>query len=125
MWLVDLPISDPDPRSRYEKVSAATFNLKKTDQALGASTIVQMSSGTPGTLLSLAARLAAGRRPFAATITNVPGPQFPVYMLDAQLVHQYPLVPLWQNQAYGLALFSYNGELELGCQRRLGPLARH
>ncbi len=114
MWLVDLPISDPDPRSRYEKVSAATLNLKKTDQALGASTIVQMSSGTPGTLLSLAARLAAGRRPFAATITNVPGPQFPVYMLDAQLVHQYPLVPLWQNQAYGLALFSYNGELSWG-----------
>ena len=114
MWLVDLPISDPDPRSRYEKVAAATQKLKSTDQALGASTIVQMSSGTPGTLLSLGARLAAGRRPFAATVTNVPGPQFPVFMLDAQLVHQYPLVPLWQNQAYGLALFSYNGELTWG-----------
>jgi WS/DGAT/MGAT family acyltransferase len=114
MWLVDLPISDPDPRSRYEKVAATTQKLKSTDQALGASTIVQMSSGTPGTLLSLGARLAAGRRPFAATVTNVPGPQFPVFMLDAQMVHQYPLVPLWQNQAYGLALFSYNGELSWG-----------
>ena len=114
MWLVDLPISDPDPQSRYEKVAAATQKLKSTDQALGASTIVQMSSGTPGTLLSLGARLAAGRRPFAATVTNVPGPQFPVFMLDAQLVHQYPLVPLWQNQAFGLALFSYNGELTWG-----------
>ncbi len=114
MWLVDLPISDPDPRSRYDKVANATQNLKKTDQALGASTLVQMSSGTPGTLLSMGARLAAGRRPFAATVTNVPGPQFPVFMLDSQLVHQYPLVPLWQNQAYGLALFSYNGELSWG-----------
>lgn len=114
MWLVDLPISDPDPRSRYDKVMAATATLKSTNQALGAATLVQMSSGTPGTLLSLGARMAAGRRPFAATVTNVPGPQFPVYLLDARLVHQYPLVPLWQNQAYGLALFSYDGELSWG-----------
>ncbi len=114
MWLVDLPISDPDPKSRYDKVAAATANLKSTDQALGAASLVQMSSGAPSTLISLGVRLASERRPFAATVTNVPGPQIPLYMLDAKLLHQYPLVPLWQNQAYGLALFSYNGELTWG-----------
>ncbi len=114
MWLVDLPVDDPDPLSRYRKVMAATTKLKETDQALGAATLVQMSSGAPITLVSLASRLAAGRRPFATTITNVPGPQFPLYLLEARLEHQYALVPLWENHGYAIALFSYNGEVAWG-----------
>ena len=114
MWLVDLPISEPDPGARYAHVAAATAKLKATDQALGASTLVQMSSGAPATLVSLGARLGTGRRPFATTVTNVPGPQIPLYMLNARLLHNFPLVPLYQNHAYGLALFSYAGELSWG-----------
>jgi WS/DGAT/MGAT family acyltransferase len=57
MWLIELPIQEPDPRARFEKVKAETMNLKKTNQALGAATLVELSSGTPITLLSLTNRV--------------------------------------------------------------------
>jgi diacylglycerol O-acyltransferase len=47
-------------------------------------------------------------------VTNVPGPQFPLYMLGRQLEAMYPMVPLAENQALGIAIMSYNGELNFG-----------
>ena len=114
MWLVELPINDPDPLSRLATISEATRHLKETDQALGASTIVSASAGTPHTLVSLGARLATGIRPFNMTVTNVPGPQFPMYLLESQLESQYPVVPLWHGHGLGIALFSYNGDVAWG-----------
>jgi WS/DGAT/MGAT family acyltransferase len=114
MWLVSLPIADPDPLSRLEAIKAETLHLKETEQALGASTIVGASSGAPHQLVSLGARLATGIRPFNMTVTNVPGPQFPMYLLEAELTHQYAMVPLWHNHGVGLALFSYNGTVAWG-----------
>lgn len=114
MWLVQLPIGEPDPTSRFAAVRQETMKLKTTDQALGAASLVQMSSGAPSTLVSMASRLAAGARPFNLTVTNVPGPQFPVYLLGAKLLHQYPLVPLYYEHGVGVALFSYNGEVAWG-----------
>lgn len=114
MWLVTLPIGEPDPTARLAAVQLETEKLKKTDQAHGAASLVQMSSGAPATLVSMAARLAAGARPFNMTVTNVPGPQFPMYMLGAKLIRQYPLVPLWYGHGVGIALFSYNGEITWG-----------
>ncbi len=64
--------------------------------------------------MSLASRLAAGARPFNLTVTNVPGPQFPMYLLDAKMLEQYPLVPLWHGHGVGIALFSYDGTLFWG-----------
>jgi len=114
MWLVSLPVSEPNPILRLKAVREETAHLKRSDQALGAATLVQMSSGTPITLLSLGTRLAAGRRPFATTVTNVPGPQIPLYLMESEMVAQYPLVPLWENHGYGIAVFSYNGMLNWG-----------
>lgn len=117
MWLVDLPISEPDPTARYEAIVATTANLKDTNHALGAATIVELSSGTPTTLLSLASRVVGPRiRPFNITVTNIPGPQFPMYLLESQMIANYPMVPLWAQQGLGLALFSYNGRLLWGIQ---------
>ncbi len=117
MWLVDLPISDPDPESRFESIKANTSNLKATNQALGAATIVELSSGTPITLLSLANRVVGPRiRPFNMTVTNIPGPQFPMYLLESEMVANYPMVPLWAQHGIGVALFSYNGRLLWGIQ---------
>ncbi|MGZ8786152.1 MAG: WS/DGAT domain-containing protein, partial [Acidimicrobiia bacterium] len=99
---------------RYAIVQDHTLHLKNTNQALGASTIVQLSSGTPATLLGMAARRATRIRPFNMTVTNVPGPQFPMYMLGSKLLIQYPAVPLWAGHGLGVALFSYNGELAWG-----------
>ena len=114
MWLVQLPIGEPDPLRRYAIVQDHTQHLKDTNQALGASTIVQLSSGTPATLLGMAARRATRIRPFNMTVTNVPGPQFPMYILGSKLLVQYPAVPLWAGHGLGVALFSYNGELAWG-----------
>ncbi|MGD2101600.1 MAG: wax ester/triacylglycerol synthase family O-acyltransferase [Acidimicrobiia bacterium] len=117
MWLVDLPIDEPDPVKRYKTITSETKNLKETNQALGAATIVELSSGTPITLLSLASRLAGPRiRPFNMTVTNIPGPQFPMYLLESQMIASYPMVPLWAQHGVGVALFSYNGRLCWGIQ---------
>ena len=114
MWLVALPLGDPDPVSRLAAVRAETERLKATDQALGAATLVRVSTGAPTTLISLAARLATGIRPFNLTITNVPGPQFPLFLLGARMQAQYPLVPLWAGHGVGMALFSYDGTVHWG-----------
>ena len=114
MWLVSLPITEPDPVQRLEKVKKATAHLKETNQALGAATLVRLSAGAPATLVSMASRLAAGVRPFNMTVTNVPGPQFPLYLLESPMVASYALVPLWQSHGVGVALFSYNGAVHWG-----------
>ena len=115
MWLVDLPVSEPDPLERYRLVRERTDHLKETDQATGAALLTQSASFTPATVLSVAARVAAATaRPFNMTVTNVPGPQIPLYLLSAQLRHIYPVVPLWVNHGVGVALFSYNGALDWG-----------
>jgi WS/DGAT/MGAT family acyltransferase len=117
MWLLELPIDEPDPARRYALVKERTLNLKKTNQALGAATLVEISSGTPITLLSLANRVVGQRiRPFNMTVTNIPGPQFPMYFLEAQMIANYPMVPLWAQHGIGVALFSYNGRLLWGVQ---------
>ncbi|HEU4894652.1 MAG TPA: wax ester/triacylglycerol synthase family O-acyltransferase [Acidimicrobiia bacterium] len=117
MWLVDLPVSRPDPAERYEAIKETTANLKETNQALGAATLVELSSGTPLTLLSMASRYVGPRiRPFNMTVTNIPGPQFPMYLLESQMIANYPMVPLWAQHGIGVALFSYNGRLLWGVQ---------
>lgn len=114
MWLVTLPISEPDPLRRFTAVQEATKHLKETNQALGASTLVRLSAGAPATLVSMASRLAAGVRPFNMTVTNVPGPQFPLFMLNSRMLESYALVPLWQEHGVGVALFSYAGTVFWG-----------
>jgi WS/DGAT/MGAT family acyltransferase len=115
MWLLDLPIAEPDPVRRLRAVGAMTVDRKKADHALGASLLTQGASFTPSTVLSVAARVAAATaRPFNMTITNVPGPQVPLYLLSARLTRIHPMVPLWVNHGLGVALFSYDGKLDWG-----------
>jgi len=115
MWLVDLPIDEPDPVQRYARVRERTDHLKETDQATGAALLTQSASFTPSTFLSMAARVAAATaRPFNMTVTNVPGPQIPLYLLSARLRRIFPTVPLWVNHGIGVALFSYDGALDWG-----------
>ena len=59
-------------------------------------------------------RLAVASQPFNLVVTNVPGPQFPLYFLGARMLECYPLVPIFHNQALGIALFSYDGRLFWG-----------
>ncbi len=124
MWLVELPVSEPDPIERLRRIQAATRHLKETNQALGAATLIDLSRGTPVPLLSLAARLAVNAvRPFNMTVTNVPGPQFPMYLLEARMLANYPIVPLWSQHGMGIALFSYDGKLQWGIHADYDALA--
>jgi WS/DGAT/MGAT family acyltransferase len=112
--LVELPIGERDPRRRLRKIAETTAHLKEQKQALGAEVLAAVSEWTMPTLLSLAARLAVRTRAYNLIVTNVPGPQIPLYMLGARLLEAYPLVPLFRNQALGIALFSYDGKLCFG-----------
>jgi hypothetical protein len=109
--LVDLPIGERDPRRRLLRIAESTALLKDQNQALGAEVLTAVSDWTLPTLLSLGARLAARARAYNMIVTNVPGPQIPLYLLGARVVEAFPLVPLFGNQALGIALFSYAGKL--------------
>ncbi len=115
MWLVNMPLSEPEPLLRLQKLHQETARLKQTNQALGASTLVELSRGTPLTLISMANRVVGPIvRPFNLTVTNVPGPQFPMYLLEAKMIGSFPIVPLWSQHGLGLAIFSYDGSLHWG-----------
>jgi len=110
-WLTQLPISEPDPYRRLIEVQKTTASLKDSKQALGAEVLTRVSEWTPSTVLSLAVRFSTRMRPFNLVVTNVPGPQIPLYLLDAELQEIYPQVPLFFDQGLGIALFSYAGKL--------------
>jgi len=113
-WAARLPIAETDPRLRLEAVRAVTADLKQSRQAMGAEVLARVSEWTVPTLLSLAMRLAARARSFNLTVTNVPGPQIPLYMIGARMAAAYPLGPLFLDQALNIALLSYDGRLNWG-----------
>ncbi len=115
MWLVELPVAEADPVRRLAEVRTAIDELKGSDAALGATTLTQAASFMPLALLSLGVRLAwTAVRPFNMTVTNVPGPQIPIYMLGSKMLAQYPMVPLFMDHGIGIALFSYDGDVDWG-----------
>ena len=113
-WATRLPIAETDPRRRLQAVRAVTANLKQSRQAMGAEVLARVSEWTVPTILSLAMRLAARARSFNLTVTNVPGPQLPLYMIGSQMSAAYPLAPLFLDQSLNIALFSYDGRVHWG-----------
>ncbi|MGB5808954.1 MAG: wax ester/triacylglycerol synthase family O-acyltransferase [Polyangiales bacterium] len=115
MLLADLPISEPDPGKRLERVIAVTEELKhQSNQTGGAELIEDVADLTTKRLVSELFRTAMRMRTYNLIITNVPGPPFPMFMLGAPLRAIYPMVPLMQNQNLGIALFSYCGGIFWG-----------
>jgi WS/DGAT/MGAT family acyltransferase len=112
--LAHLPLDEKDPRRRLQRVIEETQHLKGSKQVLGAELIEEISDRTFSSLFMQYARLAAQALSYNMVVTNVPGPQFPVYLLGARMLETYPLVPLFTNQALGIALFSYDGGLYWG-----------
>jgi len=108
-WLVRLPLDESDPRRQLERIRETTLELKETRQAMGADIILSLMAMMPNTLVSLGAQAAAGT--MNSIVTNVPGPQFPLFVLGAELLGMYPQVPLLANVGLGIALISYNGRV--------------
>lgn len=111
-WIVRLPIEKDDPLEWVRELHETTQGLKDTKQALGAEMMMQAAEYAPAALLALGARAAAG--PINMIVTNVAGPQFPLYTLGAKLLELLPLVPLLDGTGLGIALFSYDGKLHVG-----------
>ncbi len=114
MLVAPLPVSVADPRERLAKITEETASLKRSGQAQGTEIIEELSDWTSSSLLTGMSRLAASQRSYNLVVTNVPGPPFPVFLNGARMLETYPLVPLFENQALGVALFSYDGSLYWG-----------
>lgn len=114
VWLTPLPIGERDPRRRLARISAMTAELKGSGRAGGADAFMKLANWAGPALVALGTRFAARTTPYNLIVTNVPGPQFPLYLLDAPLLQAYPQVPLFENQGLGVALFSYDGRMWWG-----------
>ena len=113
MW-APLPVGVDDPVARLQTISAAMKDVKASGQAVGAEVLTALSGFAPPTIMAQAARLQARQRLFNLVVTNVPGPQHPLYVLGHELIALYPMVPLAENTALGIAIMSYNGQLNFG-----------
>jgi diacylglycerol O-acyltransferase / wax synthase len=113
MW-APLPVGVENPAECLRKIAAAMEDLKRSGQAVGAQVLTNLAGFAPPTILSQAARLQARQPFFNLVVTNVPGPQFPLYLLGRRLHVLYPVVPLAQRQALGIAVMSYDGHLGFG-----------
>ena len=115
-YFVDLPVGEGNPVMRLHQVSFAMRGHKESGQSVGADALVQLSGFAPPTLHSLGARVASSftRRLFNLVVTNVPGPQFPLYAAGARMLEMYPVVPLAKGQAVSVGLTSYDGRVFYG-----------
>jgi WS/DGAT/MGAT family acyltransferase len=109
-----LPVYAQDPVERLRIVRQAMAGLKESKQALGAEVISNLEDFAPPTLLAMASRLNFSTRLFNLIVTNVPGPQFPLYLLGREMLELVPVAFLPENHALAVAAMSYNGKLELG-----------
>ncbi len=114
LWAVHLPVAERNPHHRLSAVREVTARLKDSKQALGASVLAAVSEWTVPTLLSLATRMAYRFRASNLVVTNVPGPQLPLYLLGARMRDSYPMLNLLLQHSLGIALFSYDGRLHWG-----------
>jgi diacylglycerol O-acyltransferase / wax synthase len=112
--MAPLPVWCEDPVRRLRLVSGTMADLKHGRQAVGASVLTELTDFAPPTLASQAARLQSRQRFFNLVVTNVPGPQFPLYLLGRRLEHVIPMVPLAERQAVCVGLISYDGRIDFG-----------
>jgi diacylglycerol O-acyltransferase / wax synthase len=115
-FLVDLPVGEPSPVVRLHHVTHAMREHTSSGQSVGADTLVRVGGFAPPTLHALGARAASGisKRIFNLVVTNVPGPQFPLYAAGARMLEMFPVVPLAKGQALAIGLTSYNGGVYYG-----------
>lgn len=113
LW-APLPVFEQDPAAAFHYISKKMGDLKDSDQAVGADTLTELAGFAPPTIASQAARLQSRQRLFNLVVTNVPGPQQPLYLLGHKLTALYPVVPLTKNTSLGIAAMSYCGRLSFG-----------
>ncbi|MHB8509564.1 MAG: WS/DGAT/MGAT family O-acyltransferase [Candidatus Dormibacteria bacterium] len=114
MLLVPLPVDEPFPAARMRKAKANVDRLKKAKQALGADILMKLAGFSPATLHAMVSRAAIRSLGYNTIITNVPGPQWPLYSLGCKLREAVPIAFLYEGQQVATAIFSYCGWLNFG-----------
>ena len=113
--IANLPVYEEDPLGRFGEVHSQMQDLKSSGQALGANVLTSLAGFAPPNIMSVASRVASRRqRAVNLVVTNVPGPQQPLYLRGHELRDFAPMVPLGQNMALTVAIMSYNGRVEFG-----------
>lgn len=112
--MAPLPVSEEDPQRRLATIAASMQGIKRSGQAVGAQVLTQLSGFAPPTLMAQGSRLVSTKRLFNLVVTNVPGPQYPLYLLGCELRDAFPMVPLAKGQGLGIAIMSYNGRMNFG-----------
>ncbi len=109
-----LPVYVDDPLARLQVVRRAMDGLKESKQAVGAEVLAKAQGFAPPTLLAQASRLNFSTRLFNLIVTNVPGPQFPLYVLGRRMTDFFPIAFLPENHGLAVAIMSYDGGIDFG-----------
>ncbi|MET0730370.1 MAG: wax ester/triacylglycerol synthase family O-acyltransferase [Solirubrobacterales bacterium] len=113
-YMAPLPIGIDDSLDRLRAVSATMGDLKESKQAVGATLMTELTDFAPPTIAGQAARLQSRQRFFNLVVTNIPGPQFPLYLMGRELLGVFPMVPLAKRQTVCFGIMSYNGQVNFG-----------
>jgi diacylglycerol O-acyltransferase / wax synthase len=112
--MAPLPVWCQDPVARLDIVREELKGLKSGGQAVGAQVLTELSGFAPATVMDQASRVMSRQRFFNVVVTNVPGPQVPLFLAGRRMIDPFPMVPLAKNQGLGLALLSYAGRINFG-----------
>jgi WS/DGAT/MGAT family acyltransferase len=113
-FMAPLPIFEEDPVERLRLITEKMGDLKQSKQAVGATMMTELTDFAPPTIAGQAARLQPAQRFFNLVVTNVPGPQFPLYLMGRRLESIVPMVPLARRQAVCFGIMSYDGQINFG-----------
>jgi diacylglycerol O-acyltransferase / wax synthase len=112
--MAPLPVWCENPKQRMGLISESMGDLKQSGQAVGAEVLTKLTDFAPPTIAAQAARLQSRQRFFNLVVTNVPGPQFPLYLMGREMLAIVPMVPLAERQSMCVGIMSYNGQLNFG-----------
>jgi WS/DGAT/MGAT family acyltransferase len=121
--IAPLPIYLADPVERLHHISEAMAGIKDSKQALGAEIIAGAQDFAPPTILAQSSRMNFSTRFYNLLVTNIPGPQFPLYLLGRELEAMYPVAFLAGDRALAIAIMSYNGRMSFGLIGDLDAMA--
>jgi diacylglycerol O-acyltransferase / wax synthase len=111
---VDLPVFEMDPVERLRVCHEAMREVKSSHHAVGAGFLIGLTEFAPPTIHAMASRVAANSRIYNFLVTNVPGPQLPIYCLGARLLGGFPFTPLAATQSYAVGVTSIDGWMNFG-----------
>jgi diacylglycerol O-acyltransferase / wax synthase len=111
---IELPLAVRSRGERLRLINHATSSFKSSGRPAGTGTLLGALGLLPDPLKDRAAQIASSARVFNLTISNIPGPRFPLYMLGAELSEAYPVVPLSAEHALSVGMFSYRDDMFFG-----------